>query len=95
MLEWAIRGGKISTNSSTTGYDREDLEALGLVERDHLSDRAKRLLREIDQEHFTRTPPSANGRTKICPGVGGTSRESAGTATTRREVADGEVGRKS
>ena len=57
MLEGAIAGGRIATDSSTKYYDRQDLEVLGLVEGDHLSERARRLLMRIDQ--FTETPPSS------------------------------------
>ena len=71
MLEGAIAGGRIATDSSTKYYDRQDLEVLGLVEGDHLSERARRLLMRIDQ--FTETPPSASEGTSICPEVGGTS----------------------
>lgn len=48
MLDWAMEGGKIhTTGSSTKLYDREDLEALGLVEGEHLSGLANELLKQI------------------------------------------------
>jgi hypothetical protein len=76
LLEWAIDGGRISRKRSTTKYDAEDLEALGLAERDELSDLAKRLIRHIDgKEDFTRNPPNASEKTNRGPGGGGTSRE--------------------
>lgn len=50
MLDSAIEGGKITTtNSSTKKYDRQDLEAMGLVEGDHLSDLALKLLERINK----------------------------------------------
>lgn len=78
MLEWAIQGGRIVADSSTKKYDREDLQVVGLVQDDHLSSFAHRLLQEIEQEeHFTGSPPSANSQidADTVKGVGGTSCE--------------------
>jgi hypothetical protein len=75
LLEWAIQGGKIGRESSTKRYDAEELEVLGLVERDHLSPFAERLLREIEQEELTRTPPSTSQEMSIYEELKGTSRE--------------------
>lgn len=76
MLDWAIQGGRIAADSSTKKYDRDELTALGLVGGDGLSDLARRLLEEIDQDHFTRTPPSANDQIHTCVNDGETFRES-------------------
>ena len=76
MLEWAIAGGKIAASSATKKYDREDLQVLGLVEQEHLSPGAMRLLREMaPDKEFTKYPPRASGRIDPDSEVGGTSGE--------------------
>jgi hypothetical protein len=62
MIEWIMADGRISTKGATQSYDRRDLESLGLLNEDRLSDLAKRLLTTIDSD-FTRDPPSANEET--------------------------------
>lgn len=75
MLDWCREGGTIVTSTSTKRYDREDLEVLGLVEGDGLSDLANRLLRDIEGDEFTESPPGTSDQIDI--GVGGTSGEPA------------------
>lgn len=76
MLDWAIEGGKIASNSATKKYDREELEVLGLVDGQHLSSLSKRLLQEINPDgNFTQSPPRASDQVTVEAEVGGTSRE--------------------
>jgi hypothetical protein len=49
MIDWAMGDGRITADSSTKRYDREDLQALGLVDEDHLSDLAVKLLEQINK----------------------------------------------
>jgi hypothetical protein len=77
MLEVAIQGEKIVTNTSTKKYDKEDLEVLGLLEGNSLSLLAKELLQEIDGERLTGSPPRTSDQisTGTDLGVGETSGE--------------------
>jgi hypothetical protein len=78
MLDVLIYGKEpIVINSSTKGYDREDLQVLGLVEGKGLSKLALKLLEDIDgsESDFTKDPPNANE--EIDREVGENSRELA------------------
>jgi hypothetical protein len=79
MLDSLIQGEKVAVSTSTKRYDREDLEVLGLVEGNRLSPRAEQLLREINGERLTGSPPRSSDQVSISTDnvVGGTFREAS------------------
>jgi hypothetical protein len=71
LLQTLIDGGKIApSSSSTTRYDREDLESLGVLRGTDFSDLAKRLLQRIAMDGTESPPRPIEGSTTD---VGGTS----------------------
>jgi hypothetical protein len=78
LLEHYMYGTALAMPKSTRSYGTEELEALGLISNGMLSSLAKSLIVQMEpQGQFTKSPPSANQRTRErgedakLPAVGG------------------------
>jgi hypothetical protein len=58
MLELAMADKKVASGTSTQKYDREELQALGLLAEDRLSTDAKQLIEQINDTSSQEIPPT-------------------------------------